>query len=261
MPSRSKVLIQDVLELTKPTSHFLCPLSANTYGLQFIEFKIADYNSKKLIFDISKDLPPIDPSTIDFTDENTYRKIKYEFSEDILRLPQISTLLVFKVGDREVKDFRMIERHYFRNRLIKSFDFTFGFCIPGSTNSWEAVYNLPPLSEELIQDMIANPHETTSDSFYFVEGKLVMHNKASYSYVEEDASGEKKSYDRDVTGMKLSKLTLDDERNSVNGDDMEEERKAQEKVGRMGSLDSTGDDKTSAKWEEEEVWSKEDDYF
>lgn len=68
----------------------------------------------------------------------------------------------------------MIERHYFRDkyapmymptaileptaatactsslppRLIKSFDFAFGFCIPNSTNSWEAIYEMPPLSPE-----------------------------------------------------------------------------------------------------------------
>jgi len=30
--------------------------------------------------------------------------------------------------------------------------------------------------------MIESPFETVSDSFYFVEGKLVMHNKAAYSY-------------------------------------------------------------------------------
>lgn len=44
-------------------------------------------------------------------------------------------------------NFRMIERHYFRGKLIRSFDFPFGFCIPGSTNSWEAVYETPELSE------------------------------------------------------------------------------------------------------------------
>lgn len=32
---------------------------------------------------------------------------------------------------------------------MKSFDFSFGFCIPGSTNTWDSVYSLPPLSEEL----------------------------------------------------------------------------------------------------------------
>lgn len=48
----------------------------------------------------------------------------------------------------------MIERHYFRNTLVKSFDFKFGFCIPGSTNTWDAVYSVPPLDESLIQEMV-----------------------------------------------------------------------------------------------------------
>jgi hypothetical protein len=79
-----------------------------------------------------------------------------------------------------VRDFRMIERHYFKDTLVKSFDFAFGFCIPGSTNSWEAIYDMPALSETLINDMIDNPYETRSDSFYFADGKLIMHNKAAY---------------------------------------------------------------------------------
>ncbi|CAE7523075.1 UNC119, partial [Symbiodinium microadriaticum] len=120
--------------------------------------------------------------TLDFSTlgEDMYRKIKYNFSEDVLRLPFIQTSLTFSVGDQEVHDFRMIERHYFRNQLVKSFDFEFGFCIPGSVNTWDAVYSVPPMSEDLIDDMIANPFETQSDSFYFVDGQLIMHNKASY---------------------------------------------------------------------------------
>lgn len=95
-------------------------------------------------------------------------------------------------------------------QLVKSFDFTFGFCIPGSTNTWDSVYDLPPLSDELsksfvrvyalrrwsvtlptvilflclcavvVNEMIEHPYETKSDSFYFVNDKLIMHNKASY---------------------------------------------------------------------------------
>ena len=32
----------------------------------------------------------------------------------------------------------------------------------------------------VVTEMIENPFETKSDSFYFVDGKLIMHNKASY---------------------------------------------------------------------------------
>ena len=81
----------------------------------------------------------------------------------------------------------MIERHYFRDFLIKSFDFTFGFVIPNSVNSWEAIYDVPELPPELVEDMIAFPWETQSDSFYFVTHEdgteeMVMHNKARYAY-------------------------------------------------------------------------------
>lgn len=87
----------------------------------------------------------------------------------------------------------MIERHYFKNTLVKSFDFNFGFCIPGSTNTWEAVYDIPTLDDALIQDMILNPFGTQSDSFYFVGDQLIMHNKASYRYVT-DGNGLQNSF-------------------------------------------------------------------
>lgn len=35
--------------------------------------------------------------------------------------------------------------------------------------------------------MIKCPFETVSDSFYFVEDKLVLHNKAAYSFTPFDA--------------------------------------------------------------------------
>jgi len=56
--------------------------------------------------------------------------------------------LVFKVGPKPVKNFRMIERHYFKDRLLKGFDFNFKFCIPNSVNTWECIYSLPELTEE-----------------------------------------------------------------------------------------------------------------
>lgn len=33
-----------------------------------------------------------------------------------------------------------------------------------------------------VNEMIHHPYETQSDSFYFVDDRLVMHNKADYSY-------------------------------------------------------------------------------
>jgi len=38
------------------------------------------------------------------------------------------------------------------------------------------------VNDEEIADMIAHPYETKSDSFYFVDDELIMHNKAEYAY-------------------------------------------------------------------------------
>lgn len=53
------------------------------------------------------------------------------------------------MGDREVRRFRMIERHYFKDTLLKCFDFEFGFCMPNSSNTCEHIYELPKISEKL----------------------------------------------------------------------------------------------------------------
>jgi len=42
----------------------------------------------------------------------------------------------------------MIERHYFKERLLKSFDFNFGFVIPQSRNTVEHIYEFPALTNE-----------------------------------------------------------------------------------------------------------------
>ena len=102
----------------------------------------------------------------------------------------------------------MIERHFFRDKLLKTFDFEFGYCIPNSKNTCEHIYEFPALSEKqsmrlyffsfrfqsalayiqfmtiyvAVQEMIAHPFETRSDSFYFVDNRLMMHNKADYAY-------------------------------------------------------------------------------
>jgi len=110
----------DVTALTKATDGFLCPLAANEYGIDFLNFTISDYESKKTIFEVGRDNPAPQDVTVDFSSlgEDMYRKIKYTFSEDVLRLPNIQTSLIFSVGPREMRSFRMIERHYFRDQVL-----------------------------------------------------------------------------------------------------------------------------------------------
>ncbi|RHY06439.1 hypothetical protein DYB36_006402 [Aphanomyces astaci] len=184
---------------------------------------------------VGRDCPPRAAAKVDYSqplDEESYRKIRYEFSEDVLRLPTIMTSLEFSVGGKEVHGFRMIERHYFREELVKSYDFAFGFCIPRSTNTWDAVYSVPALDEDLIQDMVANPYATVSDSFYFVGDELIMHNKAEYKYIVEDRAQSKRSYY-----------------------DSDDEGDAKERKGAAGSAGAK-----EAKEAKDAKWSKEDEY-
>lgn len=154
---------EDVLRLKKPTNGFLCSLAADEHNIEFLKFTISDDESKRVLFEVGKDVEMVGSMDVDYdtVDEDDYiRAVKYTFCEDMLRLPLVSTRcvslktnhtdlaehfriqlsfvtsLTFRVGDMPIDNFRMIERHYFRGKLIKSYDFSFGFCIPGSVNSW-----------------------------------------------------------------------------------------------------------------------------
>jgi hypothetical protein len=54
--------------------------------------------------------------------------------------------------------------------------------IPNSTNTWEAIYEVPEMSEAEKNEILSSPFESRSDSFYFVDDKLIMHTKAEYGY-------------------------------------------------------------------------------
>lgn len=66
-------------------------------------------------------------------------------------IPIYFSSLEFKVGSKAINSFKMIERHFFNDILIKTFKFDFGFCIPNSANSCEHIYEFPTLSQELCE--------------------------------------------------------------------------------------------------------------
>lgn len=171
-----------VESLTAATENFLCPLSANTYGIEFVYFRIRDLDSGTVLVEVQKEDEEETKEEEQAPEDDATRTIKYHFGPDFLKLRTIGTTLEFTVGDSPLTNFRMIERHYFRDRLLKSFDFNLPFCIPNTRNQWEVIYEVPELDEATLQDMIDSPWDVKSDSFYFVEETLVMHNKAEYSY-------------------------------------------------------------------------------
>lgn len=196
--AEQKITPEYALALNKPSSGFLCPLSANIYNIQFLSFRVRDVESNYVLFEISRDENDPDPAqglegmNLSPEEEAEYRTVRYHFGPDFFKLKTIGTTLRFSVGDKPVKNFRMIERHYFKDKLLHSYDFTFPFCIPNTTNDWEAIYKIPAVTEEIMKEMIAHPYETVSDSFYFVGDDLVMHNKAEYDYSPFDEGEEQK---------------------------------------------------------------------
>ena len=190
------------------TPKFLCGLDANIYNIQFKRFKIRDMESDFVLFDVGdnsdinnkeeekdkdeakkeeeeKAKKELEEKIRKEEEEDIYkspRMIRYHLGPDFLDLKNLGSSLTFSVGDKPVKDFLMIERHYFNDKLIKSFEFKFDFCIPNSVNTWESIYTIPEIDLEVKKKMIDEPWHTKSDSFYFVGDKLIMHNKAIYNY-------------------------------------------------------------------------------
>ena len=169
----SEITPETVLEYTEACSDFKCSLSDNIYDIRFGTFRIRDLENHRCLFEIERDFEEATEDT---------RLIQYTFPPEFLMLRSVGTSIHFSVGSLPVNNFRMIERHYFRSTLLQSYDFTINFMMPNSVNSHEFIYELPELPKELVIDMICNSYETKSDSFFFVENKLIMHVRAEYDY-------------------------------------------------------------------------------
>jgi len=162
-----------VLSFTEPCSEFLCPLSANVYDIRFGNFRLRDMDSGNVLFELERDFEPQ-------TEESRF--IQYSFPPEFLSLRTIGTQSYFSVGDQPVSNFRIIERHYFKNELLRSYDFNIDFLIPNTVNSREFIYELPELSQEQMMDIIVSSWQTKSDTFFFANGQLIMHVRAEYDY-------------------------------------------------------------------------------
>ena len=136
----------DVLKLNKSTEGFLCKQTDNIYEIDFTKFKLRDMDTNTLLFEVCK--PESAQKKFDDTN-NDNRFVRYNFDSEFLKLRNIGATVEFTVGDKPVKNFFMIERHYFGDKLLKSFDFNFGFCVPNSRNTIEQIYEFPQLSDNL----------------------------------------------------------------------------------------------------------------
>ena len=167
--------------LKAPTQKFLCKLSDNWAGFRFCGFKIRDMVSNMVLVDVPADEVEGEDQLSD-DDDPTKRLIKYHLGPEFLQLKTVGLTMNFSIGSKPINTLQMQERHYFRGKVIRDYEFKFGFVIPKSTNSWEFVYDMPDMTAEEKAEIINAPWEVKSDTFFFADGKLMLHNRAEYNY-------------------------------------------------------------------------------
>jgi len=75
---------------------YLCKASANTYGIDFIYFKIRDIDSGRVVFEVRK--PTLSPqaeaeliAALAVSDDDSWRCIRYEFPKEFLSYTTVGT--------------------------------------------------------------------------------------------------------------------------------------------------------------------------
>lgn len=138
---------------------------------------------------------------------------------------------------------------------------------------------MPALDSGLIADMIAHPLETRSDSFYFVDGELIMQNKAKYKcvavvvrvrvaprphtpppparYTAEDRTSQAKSYDAKYNDSRKRGAPSASRRDSDDEDPRAEAKDAKASPGAKGTGGAKGAGRGSKFGDDDDVWSKD----
>ena len=142
------VSIDQVKQMKTASEKLYCRLSDNKV-ITFGHYMIKDYDSKEVLVEINEEmqgavhmlaLAQEEAGVVTLDD----RTIQYSFGSKFLEYKTLSLKLEFNiVTDEPVKDLLLVERHYFRDRLLINFEFKFPFCMPNSKNDCEFIYDLP----------------------------------------------------------------------------------------------------------------------
>lgn len=176
--TKSSYSLEDVQKINEPTKDFLVKLEDNTYGIKFIGFRLRDLETAEVFHEYLA-------QNKDELDYFASHVLVYYFSNKILKAKTIGADLNFCVGDKPVKNLDFIEKHYINGKLEKSYEFKFPFYMPNSSNSIEFIYPVPKMSKDTEDKLKKGENiEAFSDTFILVEGKLIIHRRASYTYSE-----------------------------------------------------------------------------
>lgn len=171
--------LEDALKMEKPTDRFLIKLEDNKPGVRFNGFKLRDMETQEVYHEYYPD----DVYELDFFADHI---LDYKFPNKLIKNQKnLGTKLNLCVGNNIVKDLVLLERHYIGDKLVANFHFKFPIFMPNSQNTIEFIYNIPKLPADVIGKMERKEDvEAKSDTFVFVEGKLVVHRRAVYCYYD-----------------------------------------------------------------------------
>lgn len=168
--------IDEMKKMKEPTRAFLVKLEDNKPGVRFNGFKLRDCETGEVFHEYN-------PSSVTELDYFADHELDYKFSTRILKAKTLGSTLKLCVGNQTVKNLVLAERHYIDGKLAANYSFEFPLFIPNSENSVEFIYTLPKFDESVLNKIKKNePIFAKSDTFIFVEGKLIIHRRANYTY-------------------------------------------------------------------------------
>ena len=171
---------EQALKMDHALDHFLIKLEDNKYGVRFNGFRLRDLKTGTVYHEYY----PKDPYELDYFADHM---LDYPFPNEILKgQKHLETSLNLVVGDKPVKNLVLLERHYIGGKLAANFRFPFPLFIPKSENKVSFIYEIPKLSPEVEEKLEKGEDiHAESDTFVFVEGKLIIHRRAKYTYYDE----------------------------------------------------------------------------
>ena len=184
-----------VKSLTSFTDSFLCDLDDNIFNIYFTKliFKQIQNNSnktEKLLFELKNDSnnninEEIKQKSKEIKDiYKNPRMVRYHLDPDILDL-NMKLTLEYKNEGKKPLSLKMIENHYHDNKLIMQFFHDFGFCIPHSVNQQDITYKFNSHEIDKLSKSKSS-FEIKTDTFFFANEKLIIHNKTLFYFSKKN---------------------------------------------------------------------------
>ena len=139
---------------------------------------------EKTILDLNINSDNIDEQIIKNSEEikdiyKNPRMIRYHSKRRIIE-NDLKLIIKYKSINENKIFLKMFENHYYNNKLICHISKDLGLCIPYSANSQEIIYNFN--LEEIEKINTKEPFIIKTDTFFFANDKLIIHNKTLFYF-------------------------------------------------------------------------------